>query len=112
DPQRVIFISFSQVACERVISKHPQFEVQYLMGNMSSGKLKKKGYTGADYNAAFYTAEPGLIKNLHKKGLKANVWTVDNEKKMRKLNAHGIDQITTNNPMGARQVIGSREHRK
>ena len=112
DPQRVVFISFSKVACERVISKHPQFQVQYLMGNMSSGSLKKKGYTGADYNAAFYTAEPVLIKNLHKKGLKANVWTVDSPKKMKKLNAHGIDQITTNNPMAAREIIGSREHRK
>ena len=112
DPSRIIFISFSKVACERVISKHPQFEVQYLMGDLSSGKLKKKGYTGADYNAAFYTAEPALIGNLHKKGLKANVWTVDSVKKMRKLSAHGIDQITTNNPMGARELLGEREERR
>lgn len=112
DPKRVIFISFSKVACERVISKHPQFEVQYLTGNITSKGLKNKGYTGADYNAMIYSAEPALIKNLHKKGLKANVWTVDKTKKMRKLNSRGIDQITTNNPMGARELLGDREHRK
>lgn len=109
DPSRIVFISFSKVACERVIEKHPQFEVQYLLGNISSKGLKKKGYTGADYNAAIYSIEGALIKNLHKQGLKANVWTVDKPEKMQKLFLSGVDQITTNNPLDARTLLGPRE---
>ncbi len=109
DPSRIVFISFSKVACERVIAEHPQFEVQYLLGNISSKGLKKKGYTGADYNAIIYTAEGALVKNLHKRGLKANVWTVDKPEKMQKLFLKGIDQITTNNPLAARELLGDRE---
>lgn len=112
DPSRIMFISFSKVACERIIEKHPQFEVQYLLGNISSGKLKARGYTGADYHQALFSIEPSLIKNLHKKGLKANVWTVDKPAKMKKLFERGIDQITTNDPMTAREILGKREARR
>lgn len=112
DPSRIIFISFSKVACQRVIDKHPGFSVQYLTGNISPNKLESTGYEGADYNIAFYAFRPTMIKNLHKQGLKANVWTVDKPKNMKKLINHGIDQITTNNPAGARDLLGDREDRK
>ncbi|MBO4606229.1 MAG: glycerophosphodiester phosphodiesterase [Bacteroidales bacterium] len=112
DPSRIVFISFSKVACERVIAEHPQFEIQYLTGDLTSNGLKNKGYTGADYNAMIYTVEPALIANLHAKGLKANVWTVDKPEKMQTLFQNGIDQITTNNPLAARELLGDREYRK
>ena len=37
-----------------------------------------------------------LIDIFHKKNLKVNVWTVDDEKNLRKLEDMGVDYITTN----------------
>lgn len=109
DPSRVIFISFSRLACERLIAKCPGFQVQYLTGNLSSSKLSKLGYSGADYFSAIFFAEPSLIGNLHRKGLSANAWTVDKPSTMNKLFKKGVDFITTNDPMEARELLADRE---
>ena len=112
DPTRICFISFSKDACLHLAKKHPAFAVQYLNGNMSSKALQKHKLNGADYYQQIYFLEPGLVNNLHKRGLKANVWTVDNDKKMRRLFDKGIDQLTTNDPMKAREILGEKELRR
>lgn len=112
DPSRICFISFSKDACLHIAEHHPGFGVQYLTGNMSSKSLHRNHLGGADYHHAIYMMEPGLVNNLHKKGLKANVWTVDSEKTMRKLFDKGIDQITTNDPLKARVILGDKELRR
>lgn len=112
DPSRICFISFSKDACLHIVKNHPGFSVQYLTGNMTSGNLQKHGLAGADYHFAFYSMELALVKNLHNKGLKANVWTVDGEKQMRRMFGKGVDQLTTNEPMRAREILGDKELRK
>ena len=37
-----------------------------------------------------------LVKKFHKKNLKVNCWTVDDEETLRKLEDWGVDYITTN----------------
>ena len=37
-----------------------------------------------------------LVEIFHKKNLKVNCWTVDEEKMLRKLEDWGVDYITTN----------------
>ena len=37
-----------------------------------------------------------LVDLFHKKNLKVNVWTIDEEKNLRKLEGMGVDYITTN----------------
>jgi len=37
-----------------------------------------------------------ILNKFHKKGLKVNCWTVDDENMLRKLEAMGVDYITSN----------------
>ena len=37
-----------------------------------------------------------LVDIFHKKNLKVNVWTVDDEKNLRRFEEMGVDYITTN----------------
>jgi glycerophosphoryl diester phosphodiesterase len=39
---------------------------------------------------------PELVEIFHKKNLKVNCWTVDDEEMLRKLEGWGVDYITTN----------------
>ena len=107
DPSRIMFISFSKPACLHIAKTYPQFDCQYLTGNMSASALKKAGLTGADYHQALYNRSK--VKSLHKQGLDANVWTVDSPKKMSKLFSWGIDYITTNEPLKARELLKGNE---
>ena len=115
DPSRICFISFSKFACDRLVEKHPQFDVEFLAFNpltsLSSSENAECGYYGADYNVVLFKLQPRLIRNLHKKGLKANVWTIDKPKTIKDLISKGIDQVTTNNPMAAREILGEKEYK-
>lgn len=54
---------------------------------------------GADFiHPMSVVVNPMLVKLAHKKGLGVNVWTVDDEKTVRNLEAMGVDGIITNCP--------------
>lgn len=109
DPSRIVFISFSELACLRIAQMHPDFEVQYLNGDMDAEELQENNLEGADYHYAFYHLNKKFVKQLHERNLKSNVWTVDKEKEMKYLFNLGIDQITTNEPLKAREILSERE---
>jgi glycerophosphoryl diester phosphodiesterase len=61
--------------------------------------IKRARKARADYvHLYFLFATKGFIAKLHKLGLKVNVWTVNNEKRIRKLIANGVDGIFSNYP--------------
>ena len=56
-----------------------------------------------------------FINTAHKLGMSVNVWTVNKEEDMKFFYDLGVDQITTDNPLIARQVLeqnGIKENRK
>lgn len=49
---------------------------------------------------------PRVIERAHVLNLDVNVWTVDDEKGLRKLDALGVDGIITNDPARTRAIVG------
>lgn len=113
DPSRICFISFSRFACERMVEKYPEFKVQFLSMNpftsISAAKAGELGFEGLDYWIMLFRLNPGLVSDLHSRGLKANVWTVDKGKSMESMFNLGVDMLTTNDPLQARALLGERE---
>ena len=49
-----------------------------------------------------------IIKELHGSGVEINVWTVDDPKDIRAMRDLGVDQITTDKPALAREILWER----
>lgn len=105
DPQRVMFISFSFHMCERLAQKLPGFTVQYLNGDKEPSKVKAAGISGIDYNHTKLTLNGKWIEEAKAEGMSVNTWTVNKDSLMVKMIENGVDQLTTDNPLQAREVI-------
>ena len=105
-PDRVAFISFSLHICEKVAAEAPQFINQYLNGELPPERLAELGINGWDYMGAVVRAHEAWIAKAHELGMSTNVWTVNKESAMRKFAFEGIDALTTNFPLLAREVLG------
>ena len=109
DPRRVMFISFSLNICRKIAKEHPAFTNQYLNGDIAPADLRKDGINGIDY---FYTVlheHPEWIGEAHDLGMSVNVWTIDKEEQIREMIDLGVDQITTNEPLLTRELLGKKE---
>ena len=109
DPKRVIFISFSMNICKKIAREHPAFTNQYLNGDVAPADLHKDGINGIDYNYKVLHAHPEWIKEAQDLGMSVNVWTIDDEEKISEMIGLGVDQITTNEPLLTRQLLGKKE---
>lgn len=109
DPNRVVIITFSEHLCRRVAKEAPQFVNQYLNGDIAPEVLAKDGINGIDYHMKKFSEFPDWVKTAHDNGMSVNVWTVDIEDVMRSMCFLGVDQLTTNEPIVARAVLGDKE---
>lgn len=109
DPSRVIFISFSYHICRQLASRYPSFMVQYLEGDKTPEEVYADGIKGIDYHMGVFKKNPDYVGRAHALGMQVNVWTVDRKDDMEYFVELGVDCITTNNPLVAREVIGSGE---
>ncbi|MBQ8811237.1 MAG: glycerophosphodiester phosphodiesterase [Bacteroidales bacterium] len=105
DPQRVMFISFSLHMCEVLAQKLPGFTVQFLGSSKSPDELAERNINGVDYNHAVYSIHKKWYRQARKNDMSVNAWTVNNEKEMKKMFRMGVDQLTTDNPLTAREVL-------
>ena len=105
DPSRVMFISFSFHICERLAEKLPGFTVQYLSGDRKPSKVRKAGINGIDYYHTIFKLKKKWVKEAHRLGMSTNAWTVNKEDVMVEMLRMGVDQITTDNPLTAREVM-------
>ena len=51
---------------------------------------------------------PEWVKEAHDLGMSVNVWTVDNPEDIRAMRDLGVDQITTDKPALAREILWER----
>ena len=103
---QVEYISFSLNVCEQLVKLTPESEIAYLEGDITPTELKKKGINGIDYHYnVMLKKHPEWIKEAHDLGMKVNVWTVNKESDMQKLIDMGVDYITTDQPLEAKQLI-------
>ena len=115
DPERVLFISFSRHVCDLVAAGHPQFINQFLSANVVKNEspvlYAKRAINGVDYYYLMFSAHPKWVQQAHELGMSVNAWTVNEEKDMRKMIELGVDAITTNYPLVARELLGDKELR-
>ena len=105
DPQRVMFISFSIHICEVLAQKLPDFKVQFLGSSKSPDEVADLGISGVDYNHGVFKIHKKWYKQARKRGLSVNTWTVNNPKAMKKMFKMGVDMLTTDNPLEAREIL-------
>lgn len=105
-PERVMFISFSKHICEEFTQRCPGFTVQYLDTDITPAEVLEAGINGLDIHYNAVLAEDSEYYPFSREhDMSLNVWTVDDVEKMRALFEMGIDQLTTNEPMAARQLL-------
>lgn len=105
DPERVMFISFSLFMCEKIAKEHPQFTVQFLGSSKSPKALAELGINGVDYNHLVFSINKKWHKLARKNNMSVNAWTVNEEPAMRRMLKMGVDQLTTDYPLEARELM-------
>lgn len=110
-PSRVVFISFDKYLCDRLAAEYPQFVNQYLSGDIAPSKLASQGINGIDYEQKVFKLFPGYVEEAHNLGMSVNAWTVNKAETMKELFDLGINQVTTNDPLLARQLLGTKEYK-
>lgn len=106
DPQRVMFISFSLHMCEVLAEMLPEFTVQFLGSSKSPDELAARKINGIDFNHKVFDMHKKWYRQARRNGMSVNAWTVNKEKDMEKMIRMGVDQLTTDNPLQARTLIG------
>lgn len=105
DPSRVMFISFSKYICERLCQLLPEFDVQYLEGDLAPAAVKKDGIRGIDYKYTVLRANKKWVANARKLGMTTNSWTVNKEENMKEILDMKTDMMTTDYPLHARDLM-------
>ena len=109
NPRRVIFISFSKHLSQLIAAEAPQFVNQYLNGDFSPEEVAGARINGIDYNQKVLGTFPEYVTESHRLGMTVNVWTVDKDILMQSFLQMGVDQITTNEPLVLRSILGDKE---
>lgn len=103
---RMKYIAFSRHATKEFIRLAPKgTPVYYLEGDLSPKELKEWGCAGPDYHFSVFKKHPEWIKESHDLGMKVNAWTVNEAKDMKWLIGHGVDFITTNEPVELQEIL-------
>lgn len=105
DPQRVMFISFSFHICREMAERLPGFTVQYLGRGKTPEEVKAAGINGIDYNYHRLKMHRKWVKRAHENGMSTNAWTVDRKGGMKKMLKMGVNSLTTDNPLEARELM-------
>lgn len=104
-PDRVMFISFSKHICKEFAAKAPGFTVQYLEKDADPDELVTYGINGIDTKYKVLLKDSLLFEAARRNNMSINTWTVDKEEDIRKVIELGVDQITTDEPELARQLL-------
>ena len=105
DPERVMFISFGLHICEKIAAEHPQFKVQYLKSIKSPQKVATLGINGIDYNHMILSICDKWVEQARELGMDVNAWTLNKAATTQRMLGAGVDQITTDTPLLAREMM-------
>lgn len=102
---QVEYIAFSLDVCKELLRLQPNALVAYLNGNIAPKGLYDMGIIGIDYNISVIRNNLGWISEAHDLGMTVNVWTVNSENDLQEMIDLGVDFITTDEPVLAKQLI-------
>lgn len=103
--KNVYFISFNLDVCRQLAERMPGVAVAYLGGDMAPSDLAAFNINGIDYAYKTLLAHPEWVEQAHKLGMTVNVWTVNDADTARKMQALGVDLITTDKPLDMAEWI-------
>lgn len=114
-PKRIVFISFSKHICEKLAVEHPAFVNQFLTSDKKKSQeptqYAEKFINGIDYQYNLFFMHPEWVKTAHKLGMSVNAWTIDGKEDIIATITLGVDQVTTNEPLLVRSLIGYGEYK-
>ena len=108
---RAIALSIEKLKKYKLLSA-PGFTVQYLGSDRRPAQAAEMGMNGVDTWFKTLLDDATWYPEARKLGMSINTWTVNDPAQMETLFKMGVDQLTTDNPMQAREVlekIGMRE---
>ena len=105
---RVCYSSFNQYTVTRIHELKPDAEVGFLYadGPIDMPSYGVKHGVNALHPALYNLQYDGFVKECKEKGLKLNVWTVNERPYMEMCCQYGVDAIITNYPDIAKEVVG------
>lgn len=105
---RVCYSSFNHYTVTRIHELKPDAEVGFLYadGLIDMPSYGVKHGVNALHPALYNLQYDGFVKECKEKGLKLNVWTVNERPYMEMCCQYGVDAIITNYPDIAKEVVG------
>ncbi len=102
--------SFSYSVLKKVKSVSPDIKTG-LIANTSASSINKSKYIDAlSMNHLFVNSS--VVNNAHQNGKRIFVWTVDNTNDIQRMSALGVDNIITNRPAKAAELVYSKSIKK
>ena len=102
---QVEYIAFSLDVCKEIVRLQPTAIVAYLSGNLAPKALYDLGIKGIDYNISAIRSNQSWISEAHDLGMTVNVWTVNSKNDLQEMIDLGVDFITTDEPVLAKQLV-------
>ena len=105
---RVCYSSFNHYTVTRIHELKPDAEVGFLYadGPIDMPSYGVKHGVNALHPALYNLQYDGFVRECKEKGLKLNVWTVNERPYMEMCCQYGVDAIITNYPDIAKEVVG------
>ena len=105
---RVCYSSFNHYTVTRIHELKPDAEVGFLYadGPIDMPSYGVKHGVNALHPALYNLQYDGFVKECKEKGLKLNVWTVNERPYKEMCSQYGVDAIITNYPDIAKEVVG------
>ncbi len=101
-----VVTSFDYQTLKEIKQINPDIEVGYILSVAYGDFYNMDDVDVFSVNASFLTKR--TIDAIHKSGKRVFAWTVNNETSMKNLANKGVDNIITDDPITAREVIYSR----
>ena len=105
---QVEYIAFDLGVCKKILELQPNAVVAYLNGDIAPKELHALGIKGIDYNISKIRTNPNWVTEAQNLGMTVNVWTVNSESDIQSMIDLGVDFITTDYPVLAKQLIEKR----
>lgn len=104
---RVIYSSFNHYSAKKIQELDPEAETAFLYadGPIDMPEYAAKHHVSAIHPALYNLQFPHLTEEAHERGLKVNVWTVNEPEHIRLCLLQGVDAVITNYPDIARKII-------
>lgn len=104
--KQVEYIAFRPWVCTELVKYAPKgTPIAYLNSDYDPAYVKAMGCTGIDYRYRNLVKKPHWIKEAQELGMCVNVWTVNKEEDIRWCIEHGVDYITTDDPVLVEKLI-------